>query len=682
MADDVYSRIAEEHELQVAESSYYSYYEDAILDALEEDFMEIYNCSLSEASTLIFTGGYSIYSVQDEEIQEICDRIVNDPDYVSGYDRVGLEYALTLKMADGELRNYSTYGLTNYFAEKTGNSSYNNIFSDEEAARAAADEYKEAMLEESGGTYYAETFTVTPQPQFSFTILDQKTGYVKAIVGGRGDKETNRSYNRATDGARQPGSTFKPVAVYAPYLDLGLGGLETSLSDEPYDYTNGTPVVNWYGSTYKDYVTLRYAIEYSMNVVAVKALMEVTPDRSYDYLIDLGFTTLVDEQVSSDGTVNSDKTQAMALGGLTYGVTTLEMTAAYATFANGGVYTEPVFYSKVIDHDGNVVIDNTNPEDRQRRVFKETTAWLMMESLKTTVTNGIAWACKLPCGVTTAGKTGTTSSNYDLWFCGMTPYYTASIWMGYDSNVNLGASSAHKYIWRDIMNEVALLEGQDNSVSFPSRPNGITTATVCKISGKIPGEDCPTQTDYCATDALPSGTCEGHEFVEICLDTNCVATENCPNKEKYPIIEYSKTEKKKLLGAPEGIGEYTEEFAENVCTVHAAEAINITSSAGEGGSISPSVSDIEAGSNVTFYITPYAGYSIKDVTVNGVSVGPVSSYTFNNVQASATIYVTFKSNSGNVTEPPTTTEAPTTTAPTTESPTTTAPDTSADVPSN
>ena len=452
-------------------------------------------------------------------------------------------------------------------------------------------------------------------------------------------------------------------------MDLGLGGLQTPLFDEPYYYANGTKVVNWYGSEYKDYVSLRYAIEYSMNVVAVKALMDVTTDASYEYLINMGFTTLVDGEVSSSGNLLSDKTQAMALGGLTYGVTSLEMAAAYATFANAGVYTKPVFYTNVVDHDGNVVIDYTDPASRQRRVFKETTAWLMMEALRTTVSNGIAWACRLPCGVTTAGKTGTTSSNYDLWFCGMTPYYTATIWMGYDSNVNLGSSSAHKYIWRDIMNEVAVMEGHDNSVKFPSRPDGITGVTVCQISGKSPKEDCPRITDYCAVDALHGGVCEGHEFVEICMDTYCVATETCPNKEKFPIIEYKVTEEKWLLGAPDEVPEYTEEFAEKLCELHPAEGFVITATAGEGGTINPTVT-VKAGESVTFYITPYDGYSIKEVLVNGVSIGNKSSYTFENVTANGSIHVNFKRNSGGETPPTeqTTTEAPTTAAPPVEEP--------------
>lgn len=673
VADDVYTRIAEEHEMQVAEASYYSYYEDAILDQLEEDFMELYNCTRGEASTLIFTGGYTVYSVQDEKIQEIADRIVNDPDYVYGYDSVGLEYYLTLKMPDGELKNYWTGSLTAYYADINDDDSFNNIFSDEESARIAVDGFKEAMIEKTGGSYYAESITITPQPQFAFTLLDQKTGYVKAIVGGRGEKTANRGLNRVKS-PRQPGSTFKPVAVYAPYMDLGYGGLQTPLYDEPYDYFNGIPVSNWYGSKYYNYVSLRFAIEQSMNVVAVKTLTEMGAEASYDYLINMGFTTLVDGEVDSNGTVLSDKTQAMSLGGLSYGVTSLEMAAAYAIFPNSGVYTKPVFYNKVVDHDGNVVIDYTDPSSRQRRVLKETTAWLMMQALVSTVYAGIADECMLPCGVLTAGKTGTTSSNYDLWFCGMTPYYTATIWMGYDTNEWLGYSSAHKNIWRDIMNEVAIMEEQDTSATFQERPDGITGVTVCKISGKYPKEGCPTITDYCATDALPGATCEGHEFVEICSESHKIATPTCPKKDKYIVIEHSKDKKKFLLSTskeiPEITEEYNDEFIKKKCELHPDEGFKITSSAGEGGTISPSVT-VKPGDSATFYITPYAGYSIKDVQVNGISIGAQASYTFSDIKANGTISATFKMNSGTETPPPDTTQTtqpPETTEETTENP--------------
>lgn len=660
-ADDVYTRIAEYNKVRNASETVTTYYQDAILNQLVKDFVDIYGCTEDEASTMIYTGGYSIYSVQDKDIQNICDTVINDPDYIGSTDKVGLSYQLTLTEPDTrEEHNYGTGDLIRYYIKLTGNDKYNEIYANEDAARAAADQFKEAMLDETGYQYYDETFVVSPQPQFSFTIMDQKTGYVKAIVGGRGTKTVNRGLNRATGSPRQPGSTFKVVSAYLPLIDTGLGCLATPFKDEPTTYANGSPLRNWNG-VYKGNCSVRTAIQNSMNILAVKAITKVTPEVAYDYLIDLGFTTLVDSKTASDGTIMTDKTQSAALGGLTYGVTTFEMTAAYGCIANGGLYTKPVLYSKVVDHDGNIVIDNTTPTTH--RVIKETTAFQLIEAMKSVVNSGTGTPARMQSGITCAGKTGTTSSNYDLWFCGMTPYYTASIWMGYDSNINLGGGSAHKYMWRDIMDQIAVMEGQDPSVDF-NRPEGISTITLCQISGKIPIEGCPTFTDYCASDFSPGGTCTGHVSVEICMDSKKVATSQCPNRQSFVIEEDPETGEKTFADAPEDIP-YTEE----ICPLHPEGDITITSSAGEGGTITASQT-VARGSTVTFYITPASGYSISDVIVNGASVGPVSSYTFENVQDNATISASFVASGGGTPPGPTTTEPPSTEPPSTEPPST------------
>ena len=214
--------------------------------------MELYGCTKQEASQLIFTGGYSVYSVQDKEIQKICEDVVNDTSYYGNGAQVGLDYDLTILDSDGETaHNYSIGHLLKYFREKTGNSKYNNIYPNEEAARAAADEFKDAMLIRTGGTFSGERFSTSPQPQFSFTIMDHHTGYVKAIVGGRGEKTTNRSLDRATDSPRQPGSTFKILAAYLPLIDACGGGLAMPFTDEPLKYTNGVTVHNWWGASYR-----------------------------------------------------------------------------------------------------------------------------------------------------------------------------------------------------------------------------------------------------------------------------------------------------------------------------------------------------------------------------------------------------------------------------------------------
>lgn len=679
MADDVYARIDAEHEVQLAEKDINTYYEDAILDQLVADFMKMFSCSKAEAENMIYTGGYKIYSVQDKKIQEICDNVINDPEYVNNSDKVGLSYELTILGPDKETTyNYSIGHLLNYFVEQTGNSKYNNIYANEDAARAAADEFKEAMLEKTGGTYVAETFNVSPQPQFSFTIMDQHTGYVKALVGGRGTKTVNRAFNRATTAERQPGSTFKIVAAYAPLIDSGKAGLATSFNDEPYQYANGNEVRNA-GGGHSGYCTIRKSIQNSINVCAVKAITEETPEAAFEYLLKFGYTTLADQEVDKQtGAFLTDKTQACALGGLSHGVTNYEMTAAYASIANGGVYNQPVLYSKVIDHDGNVVIDNTTPTSHE--VIKATTAWQLIEAMKSVVTSGTGTPARLQTGMTCAGKTGTTSSNYDLWFCGMTPYYTASIWMGYDSNVDMGGQNTHKYMWKSIMDQIVELEGQDTSADF-EKPEGITTISVCQITGLLPGEGCPTSSDYYAQADIPKERCTGHEAIEFCTESHKLANSGCPEKVSFT-IETDENGNKILVGSN---GESAEGYVytDEVCDIHKPleeGEIALTASAGEGGTISQSV-NVAKGANVTFYITPNAGYRIKDVLVNGASVGAVTSYTFNDVQAPASISAVFESTGGgDVTPaPPPTTQAPTTQAPTTQAPTTQAETTQAPV---
>ena len=679
VADDVYARIDAEHEVQLAESDVNTFYQDAIINGVIEKFMDMYGCTKSEAENKLYTGGYEIYSAQDKAIQKICDDVINNPEYVSNSTKVGLSYKLTLLGADKETNyNYSIGDLTNYFAEQTGNSKYNNIYPSEQDARAAADTFKEAMLEETGGTYVAEAFSVSPQPQFSFTIMDQHTGYVKALVGGRGTKTVNRAFNRATEAERQPGSTFKIVAAYAPLIDSGKAGLATSFNDEPYQYANGNEVRNA-GGGHSGYCTIRKSIASSINVCAVKAITEETPEAAFEYLLKFGYTTLVDQEVDSNGTLLTDKTQACALGGLSYGVTNYEMTAAYASIANGGVYNQPVLFTKIIDHDGNVVVDNTTPTSHE--VIKPTTAWQLIEAMKSVVTSGTGTPARLQSGMTCAGKTGTTSENYDLWFCGMTPYYTASIWMGYDSNVDMGGQNTHKYMWRDIMDQIVELEGQDTSADF-ERPEGITTISVCEITGLLPGEGCPTSSDYYAQADIPSQRCSGHEALEFCTESHKLANSGCPETVSFT-VEIDENGNKKLVGSNgESTDGYT--YTDEVCDIHTPleeGEIELASSAGEGGTISPTVR-VAKGANVTFYITPHNGYRTKDVIVNGQSQGAVSSFTFNDVQANGTISVTFEKTGGTdpaptpTTQPPapTTQQPPTTQAPTTQQPTTQQPE--------
>lgn len=650
VSDDVYARISINKE-EDTNKTYNSYYIDSVINALTTQLVEELGYTETQAYNTIYSGGLSIYINQDAQIQEICDAQINDPANYPNGTSVALNYALTLTDPQtGELYNYSSNHLLAYYMDKTQNSKYNLIYSSEETARAAADEYKAYIMEETGYKELAESFSTTIQPQSSFVIIDQSTGEVKAICGGRGDKIGNLTLNRATDSKRQPGSTFKVLAAYVPALDTAGMTLSTSYMDEPTNYSNGTPVKNWYGG-YRGQQTIRTAIRDSMNIITVKCFQDVTPQVGYDYLCNMGITTLKNGETSINGIAENDINESMCLGGLTDGVTNLELTAAYASIANQGAYIKPTFYSKVLDHDGNVLIDNT---PQPKKVMKDTTAWLINSAMQDVVTSGTGTAARLSCGMTVSGKTGTTSSNYDYWFCGSTPYYTAGIWMGYDSNTNFSNGNAHKAIWRKIMDEIVSAKGLDTSVTF-EKPDNIITATVCATSGLLPVEGhCPsTKTEYFAKGTEPTKTCDIHQTIVLCKDTHYKATEFCPETATF---HYTVNEDGDITITDDTDIQFPNRFYEITCPEHVApepdditietppeESVTTytitTSTEGKGYISGPS--QVAEGQKADYYFVPDIGYVISNVTVDGVAKGAVNSYTFNSVSKDHTIVVTY-----------------------------------------
>ena len=669
--DDVYDRIQKVKQTNDENFEYNSYYTDDLMRKLCSDFMEMYDMTEEEAYEEIYTGGYSIYSVQDYDIQAVVDEKINDPKYYPETAAVALNYKLTLLDPDEvTTHNYDTNTLLTYYRQQTENSKYSNIYPSEADARAAADTYKEAMLNETGGTFISEEFKTAIQPQASFVVIDQKTGYVKAVGGGRGEKRENLGFDRATNAMRQPGSTFKVLAAFLPFIDT-KGGLCSCFVDQPYEFKNGTPVRNWYGG-YDGPSSQRDAIRRSMNIIAVQTITDVTPEVAYDYLINEGFTTIVDKEVDYNGEVYSDIQQATALGGLTHGVTNLEITAAYAGIANMGEYIPPVFYDRVYDHDGNLVIDNRDPSERSHRMCKKTTAWQLIDAMKDVVISGTGTRAKMQTGIQCAGKTGTTSNSYDLWFCGMTPYYTASVWFGYDSNITVNTNN-HKDMWRDIMDAIAEMEGHSTEKDW-DQPDGLEKVTVCKMTGLQPTAGCPTCTDWCDKEHKPKKRCAGHvNTITICNESHMRATNTCPDTTQYSIT-YDADGNMQIIGAP---FEYDDSIFKSTCPIHpeVEGGLTIEAWADTGGVIS-NVPEFQEGDDVTFYITANPGYVISDVKVDGVSMGPITQYTFTAISGPHTIYAYFTSTGGE-TPAPDNTEQPTE-APSTEQPTeapTTAPET-------
>ncbi|MDO4633007.1 MAG: transglycosylase domain-containing protein [Eubacteriales bacterium] len=540
LADDVYTRIAQT-DTQTGETTVYSYYTDAMIEQIMEDLIKTYGYTSTQAYHALYSGGLRIYSVQDPYIQQICDEEFANPDNYPSETLLGLDYALTVQTAAGETINYGSVDVQEYF--ETNDPSFHMMFYDEDTLNSYAADFKASVVHD-GDTVLGERISVIPQPQASCVIIEQSTGYVKAIVGGRGTKEASLTLNRATASRRQPGSTFKPIAAYAPALEMGGKTLGTVYDNAPYTYNSGTELRNWdsdYG--YSGLETIHSAIIKSINVVAVKVLTEITPQVGLNYLEQLGISTLYNSDLDANGNIITDAYQPLALGGVTDGVVNLELTAAYAALANSGTYITPKFYSRVEDSQGNILLENTVVS---REVFSPQTAFLITKAMEDVVrdpngtANGYIDLGDLP----VSGKTGTTDNSKDIWFEGYTPYYTCGIWGGYDSNEPLpdsdrSYSTYAKTLWNSIMTRV---HSDLPAVSF-TQPEGITTAVICKKSGKLAVSGlCDADprgsqiiTEYYREGTQPTESCNVHQLVSICTQTQLLATASCPSVQKICI---------------------------------------------------------------------------------------------------------------------------------------------------
>ena len=510
MKDDVYSRIQSVDNQITQSNNVYSYFVDEVVSQVMSDLQEQKGYTYTQAYNAVYSGGLKIYTTQDSKIQKICNKELSNAENYPNTVSYSINWAWTIQHANGTTENYSESYINYYHKVLLNESSFKLIFSTKEAAKECVKQYKKYLYPDglADDDVEYETLYYTPQPQASFTVMDQYTGYVKAIVGGRGSKKVSLGLDRATQSTRQPGSTFKVLSTYAPAIDTMGYTLTTKIKDEPFNYSNGRPVKNWY-SGYRGTVTVRKAIADSMNVCAVKTLTEITPQLGFDYLLNFGFTTLVQNRTEKDGSVVSDIQQPLALGGITDGITNLEITAAYATIANQGTYTRPVFYSKVVDSNGRILLDNTTPTTHT--VLKSSTASLLTQGMTSVITEGTGKACALTDGMPVSGKTGTTSSAYDLWFCGYTPYLTASIWTGYDENKELGSDQAyHERLWSKIMSQIDQVKGYE--VKDFEMSDDVEEVTLCSSSGALAIEGvCPhTYTEYFSKDTAPTNKCSYH----------------------------------------------------------------------------------------------------------------------------------------------------------------------------
>jgi penicillin-binding protein 1A len=318
---------------------------------------------------------------------------------------------------------------------------------------------------------------------FGFYMMDY-SGKVLALSGSRYEKTANLVFNTATDAKRQAGSSFKAISVYSTALDLGKISFGTVLKDQPLPNYFGPnqPGPNNYSGTYYQYMNVDKAVEISQNAPAAQLCNDITPQACYSFLTDkLHFTTL-------DAASDQYSISAMAIGGLNYGVTVKEMTSGFQIFGNGGNYNDPYTYYYVLDHDGNIILDNRT--NTPTKALSDANAQIMNKLLHKPVygTNGTATICQID-GLDLFGKTGTTDSYSDLWFIGGTPYCVAGIWCGYNEPSALPTESAHKYIWKSVMEYVNSTYGADKQKEFTYTDN-IVEKTFCRTSGLLAGSGC------------------------------------------------------------------------------------------------------------------------------------------------------------------------------------------------
>ncbi len=394
--------------------------------------------------------------------------------------------------------------------------------------------------------------------QSAMVIIDHKTGQVVGCVGGLGDDVSALGQNRATQSYRQPGSSIKPIVAVGPALEEKIITAAT-LYDDSRTAFGGEYYKNSTG--YPGIISVRAAVERSSNVVNMKILANLGVDKGVEYANEFGLSKYN----------SKDESITLALGGTYSDASPLQMAAAYATIANGGEYIEPTFYTKVENSSGKVVLE-TNQE--KRRVLSEQTAYVLTNILKSPVYGFYGHATASGCaisGIETAAKTGTTTSMKDRWLCGMTPYYAATTWFGYDEPETIpniaGDSNPAKVIWKAVMKEVH----KDLDDAKFKKPSGVVTAKICKVSGKMATDKCEsTYSEVFVSGTVPTA-CSGHEKVKLCKESGKLATEFCPETEETVFVE--KPEKERNASWKTSAGKKYNEI-EDECELHTEETMN------------------------------------------------------------------------------------------------------------
>ena len=379
------------------------------------------------------------------------------------------------------------------------------------------------------------TYTEIEQPQAAACVFDYRTGELKAIVGGRYKPTTRKTLNRASGMTMPVGSSIKPLTVYAPAIDLGASPASIA-------YNMPVPISGWKDSSgkdswpknyggggYKGPQSFRSALRNSYNTAAAQILMTyVGVSRSVEYLHLMGIP---------DKNINADPF-GLALG--SSGLTPVQMAVAFGTIANKGVYQQPLSFSRIVDSNGNVVVDMHQQQDRHQ-VFKPSTAYLVVDMLKEAVQSGTGTKAKISSQVV-AGKTGTNSDSKGVFFAGMTGWYSGSVWIGHDNYKALSSKAtggnAAAPLWQSFMEKIHKAKNLDPREIIDGTPSdyNLVRVTTCGVSGQLATDACyndvngyKTITDYWSADSVPTAYCSMHKSVSVCTESGLLATDYCPS---------------------------------------------------------------------------------------------------------------------------------------------------------
>jgi len=585
LADNVFERIAQSERVTEARTSFHPYYIDEVIRSVQRDLQEVHNLTSAQASNLLFNGGLRIYTPWDRDMQAIVDEVYNDDSmFPANLFEIDIQHYLSV-------RNSIT-GREDHHRRLT---TVRNMEGVDDVIMRARNE-----LVGANDDIIGERIFTIPQPQSGMVIMDFHTGEVKAIAGGRGDKIADLTFNRATDARRQPGSVFKVLASFAPALDLGHITLGSVIDDAPTTFEGfGAPWTprNW-DDRFRGYTTVRDAIARSMNVMTARNIVNTGIDPSFNYLLNFGFTTL-HNRTEIGGRIVTDRIPALALGGITDGVTQLELTAAFAAIANGGEYLRPKFYNRVLDHTGAIVLENI-PDPI--RVISPQTAYLLTDSMVSVLTSPIGTGGRArfrEVRMPISGKTGTTNDDRDLMFTGFTPYFAASIHLGFDQPKSLrGSDNAHLTIWRTVMERIH----EDLPERRFEQPPGITRVSICLKSGMLPvpglcdsdPRGSQVRSELFAAGTQPTATCHVHVRIDICTASDMQASEFCP-----PHLLSSAVRMIKASGADDRTEDRPFVVSGHVCHVHDA------TSQFDDFITDPDPGDIDSGNIYEFYIDEF-----------------------------------------------------------------------------